>query len=57
MAVPKKRTTKAKQGRRRSHLALQPVSFNACSNCGKPVQSHRACPACGFYNGKQVLKV
>ncbi|MBO5990751.1 MAG: 50S ribosomal protein L32, partial [Lentisphaeria bacterium] len=26
-------------------------------NCSAPLMPHRACSACGFYNGKQVLNV
>ena len=27
------------------------------SHCGEAVLSHRVCKACGYYNGKQVIKV
>ena len=33
------------------------VQATYCSNCQAPVEPHRACTACGFYNGKQVLTV
>ena len=54
MAVPKKRTSHAKQGSRRSHLALKPTTLIACSNCSKPTMPHRACKHCGMYKGRQV---
>jgi large subunit ribosomal protein L32 len=57
MAVPKKRTTNASKGQRRSHDALKVASLTACTNCGKDVLPHTACPACGFYRGRKVLKV
>lgn len=57
MAVPKKRTTAATQGMRRSHLALKETQLTACTNCGKDVKPHSVCPACGFYRGKKLLKV
>ena len=28
-----------------------------CPKCGEPVLSHRACKACGYYAGRQVIKV
>ena len=28
-----------------------------CKVCGEPVMPHRACKACGTYNGRQVLAV
>ena len=29
----------------------------ACPQCGAAQQSHRACPSCGFYGGRQVVTV
>ncbi len=57
MAVPKKRKTGTRQAQRRSHDALTAVNLSACSHCGKPVRPHQMCPACGYYRGKQVVKV
>jgi large subunit ribosomal protein L32 len=28
-----------------------------CSNCGKSKLSHRVCPSCGYYKGKQVITI
>ena len=28
-----------------------------CPKCGEPVMPHRACKACGTYNGRQVVAV
>ena len=28
-----------------------------CPNCGAKMLPHRACAACGYYKGKQVLEV
>ncbi len=53
--VPIKRHSKSKVGRRRSHLALKPLSIVACPNCKAPVKGHRVCGNCGFYKGKKVL--
>ena len=25
--------------------------------CGEVIETYRACPACGFYKGRQVLKI
>jgi large subunit ribosomal protein L32 len=57
MAVPKKRTTNASKGQRRSHHALSAPNLSACANCGKPTASHQACASCGMYRGRKVLKV
>jgi large subunit ribosomal protein L32 len=55
MAVPKRRVSKMKKGLRRSHLALNVPGMVTCSNCGELTLSHRVCPSCGFYKGKQVV--
>lgn len=57
MAVPKKRTTSARQGQRRSHHALKIPASTQCANCGKPATPHMVCRACGYYRGRQVIKV
>ena len=58
MAVPRARISKQIRDKRRSanwKLALPGVS--KCPKCGEPVLSHRACKACGTYNGREVIKV
>ena len=56
MAVPKRRTTRAKgKMRRANHDKVTPVNLSPCSNCGEPVLSHRVCPSCGFYKGAKVV--
>jgi large subunit ribosomal protein L32 len=55
MAVPKKKTSKAKRNMRRSHHAIEAVNLSTCDNCGAPKRPHRVCLECGSYKGKQVL--
>ncbi len=49
MAVPKRRTSRSRQGKRRSHLRLTEPNVTYCTKCGHPKLSHRACRRCGFY--------
>lgn len=55
MAVPKRKTSPSKRGMRRSHDAIQPMSFQECSNCGELKLPHNLCRACGHYNGREIL--
>lgn len=56
MPNPKRRHSKARRDKRRSHDALAQPGLSNCSNCGEPKLSHRACPSCGQYRGRQVIK-
>ena len=55
MAVPFRRTSKTKKRMRRTHLKKVARKVTLCPKCGAPIQAHRACMACGYYNGKDVL--
>ncbi len=55
MAVPKKKLTRARKGRRYSHAALKDPSPSICPHCGAPKEPHKVCPGCGRYRGRQVL--
>lgn len=57
MANPKKRHTHSATHKSRSHLALKKTVLNKCPKCGQALKPHRACPFCGYYQGKEVIKV
>lgn len=57
MAVQQRRVSKSRKGMRRSHHALEAVNTSPCPKCGKPIQSHHVCQACGFYDGKKIIDV
>ncbi|MDQ2905114.1 MAG: 50S ribosomal protein L32 [Ktedonobacteraceae bacterium] len=54
-ALPKQRTSHARQGERRAHLHLKLPQLVACPDCRKPRLAHHACPYCGKYRGRQVF--
>jgi len=39
------------------HLYLETPSLVKCENCGKMKLPHVVCPFCGYYKGKEVIKV
>lgn len=55
MAVPFRRVSKTKKRMRRTHFKLSVSGLVTCPNCGEMIVSHRICPKCGFYDGKQVV--
>ena len=42
---------------RRGQVKAELAQVQACPNCGAMRRDHRVCPACGMYNGRQVLTV
>lgn len=52
---PKKRHSRARQGKRRAAIKLELPTLTFCSNCGAPNQPHIVCKSCGYYKGKQVV--
>jgi large subunit ribosomal protein L32 len=56
MAVPKKRTSKAKKRSRRAHDAVKLPNVTLCPQCHEPVLPHHVCMECGTYKGRTVLK-
>jgi large subunit ribosomal protein L32 len=57
MALPKKKTSKERQRKRRSHLALNLPAIDYCPQCHSPKLAHHVCPECGVYGGREVVEV
>ena len=57
MAVPKKRTSKQRKRKRRTHYKAESVAVHTCPKCGDAKRPHRVCPTCGHYRGEPVLEV
>ena len=55
MPLPKRKTTSARQGDRRSHLHLEARELVECPQCHQPMLPHRVCPSCGTYDGRVVV--
>jgi len=55
MSVQKQRHTKARRDRARKMFALKGKVLVECSNCKTKIQTHIACPKCGYYKGKEVV--
>ena len=57
MAVPKRKVSKARRDKRRANWKLAVPGMIKFSQCGALVLSHRVCPECGYYKGREVVKV
>ncbi|MBQ9428682.1 MAG: 50S ribosomal protein L32 [Clostridia bacterium] len=57
MAVPKAKVSKARRDKRRSSVwKLALPGMVKCPKCGAYHLSHRVCKACGYYDGKEIVK-
>ncbi|MDH3716901.1 MAG: 50S ribosomal protein L32 [Planctomycetota bacterium] len=56
MAVPKRRHSKSRTNKRRSHHARQPRQLSYCPKCSTAVPTHVVCPNCGEYMGRKVVE-
>ncbi len=55
--LPKRKYPKARQGKRRSHIHLNPVQTVACPQCNSPRLPHHACPTCGYYKDREAVVI
>ena len=55
MAVPKRKTSKARRDKRRANWKLSVPGMVACPQCGEFKAPHRVCKACGTYKGREVI--
>ena len=55
MAVPKKKSSKTRGRKRRTHWRVKKAGSSTCPSCGQPKLPHRVCPHCGTYNGREVI--
>lgn len=56
-ALPARRISKTAKRQRRTHLKKEAPTTSVCPNCNSVVVPHRACKKCGYYKGKEVIKV
>jgi large subunit ribosomal protein L32 len=57
MAVPKRKKSKMRIRQRKAHIKAEVAQVQSCPSCGALQQTHRVCPSCGKYKGRQVLTV
>ncbi len=57
MAVPKRRTSKTRRDKRRTHWKLAAPHLVPCPQCHELKPLHRVCLSCGYYKNKVAVKV
>ncbi|NOY37806.1 MAG: 50S ribosomal protein L32 [Chlorobi bacterium] len=56
MAHPKRKTSKQRRNKRRTHYKAALSTVSTCPNCGATVLFHHVCPECGYYRGKLAIE-
>lgn len=56
MPNPKRRHSRARGRRRRTHDAMRVVQLVPCHQCHTPKLPHRVCHNCGYYAGREIVK-
>lgn len=58
MGVPKRKPSRSRQRMRRAYNSVMKLpQTSPCPKCANASVPHRVCPACGYYNGRQVVSV
>ena len=57
MAVPKRKTSKSRRNKRRSHHSIPSVNIVEDKKSGEFRLSHHLDLKTGIYNGKQILEI
>ncbi|MGF1584616.1 MAG: 50S ribosomal protein L32 [Bacteroidales bacterium] len=56
MAHPKRKISKTRRNKRRTHYKAIVPTMSTCQNCGTTVLYHRVCGECGYYRGKLAIE-
>ena len=57
MPVPAKRQSSSKGRRRRAaKIIVAKIKTSPCPKCSSAVLAHHACPVCGTYKNREILK-
>jgi len=56
MPNPKRRHSKRRKNNRRAHHAISAGNLAECPQCHAKKMPHQACPACGYYKGREVME-
>ena len=54
MPNPKRRHSKTRTAKRRTHDSLTAATTGQCPQCKQPTAPHRVCWSCGYYRDRKV---
>ncbi len=54
MALPKRRHSRSRGRKRRTHQGVVVPAITTCPQCAAPKLAHNACGKCGYYKSRKV---
>ena len=57
MALPKRKHSHSRSKKRVTHYKLVMPQLVVCTQCKKLKPTHMVCPFCGYYAGREVIKI
>lgn len=57
MPNPKRRFSRARTRKKRTHKKYSQGAISVCPQCKQLKLPHSACPFCGYYKGRQVVEI
>lgn len=57
MPLPKRRHSKTRGRKRRTHYKMSTPTRSICPQCREVKLPHQVCFKCGFYKGREILSV
>jgi len=57
MPLPKRRHSKTRGRKRRTHYKMSVPTRSICPQCREVKLPHQICAKCGFYKGREILSV
>jgi large subunit ribosomal protein L32 len=57
VALPKRRHSKTRGRKRRTHWKLPEMNLIVCPQCKQLKLPHQICKICGYYSARQVVEI
>lgn len=57
MAHPKRKHSRSRSRKRRTHQKISLPSLVECKQCRREKPTHMVCPFCGYYGNKEVIEI